>query len=68
VPKFELRETRENAKYIRIADLLVLPNTNRSEKHYVRKAVVYVCVCVYVCIYIYIYFIYCVEGLERERY
>jgi hypothetical protein len=45
----------KNAKYIRIADLLVLPNTNRSEKHNVQKAVAYVSVY----IHIYIYHILC---------
>ena len=44
----------KNAKCIRIAHLLVLPNKNRSEKHNVRKAVVYVCM------YIYIYMCVCV--------
>jgi len=56
----------KNAKYNSITDLLVIPSMNRSEKHNVRKAVVYVCVCV--CVRACVNFIYCVEGWETERY
>ena len=49
MPEFELWERGEKCTtHIRTTDLLVLPNTNRSGKHNVRKAVEYACECVYI--------------------